>query len=61
MMIADDATNEINIRLSAVINLKTFIEKSWKKRSENKFSLPENEKLLIKNTIIDALIRFLLR
>jgi hypothetical protein len=56
-MIADDAANEIDIRQSAVVNLKTFIEKNWKQRPDSAFSLPENEKQVIRSTILDALIR----
>ena len=55
-MIVDDATNEMDIRQSAVVNLKTFIEKSWKAK-QGLFPLPEIEKSLIRSTIIDALIR----
>ena len=55
-MITDDSSNEMDIRQSAVVNLKTFVEKYWKKK-DGQFSLPDNEKAVIRKTIIDALIR----
>jgi hypothetical protein len=56
MLIVDDPQCEIEIRQAAVVNLKTFLENSWKPK-EGAFVLPENEKEIIRGTLVDALIR----
>jgi hypothetical protein len=57
LMIGDDPTNPPAIRLSAVVNMKGFIERSWRGSLHGNFQIPEPEKEAIKATLLNALIR----
>lgn len=50
-MVIDDSANDLPLRQSAVVNLKTHIDKFWKN------NMTEQDKSVIKGTIVDALIR----
>lgn len=58
-MICDDSTNPEPLRQSAIVNMKTFLEKHWAPKSNdpNHYIIPLEEKQIIKNSIIDALTR----
>lgn len=59
-MITDDANNPEQIRQSAVVNLKTFLENHWAHRPNepNRVVISDQEKEIIKSSIIDALARY---
>ena len=55
----DDNNQPELIRQSAVVNLKTFLEKHWADRKEpGHYIVSLEEKNLIRATIIDALSRY---
>ncbi|CAD8152713.1 unnamed protein product [Paramecium pentaurelia] len=58
LKIVDDQTQQDIVRQSAVVNLKTFLEKHWgEKKEPGHYVVNPEEKVLIRATIIDALAR----
>ncbi|CAD8063756.1 unnamed protein product [Paramecium sonneborni] len=58
LRIVDNQTQPELLRQSAVVNLKTFLEKHWAEKKEpGHFVVSEEEKSVIRATIIDALAR----
>lgn len=57
LMIADDQNNQLPIRQAAIVNMKTFIERSWEGEKHQRFQIPENEKHLVRSSLLNALIR----
>ncbi|CAK65923.1 unnamed protein product (macronuclear) [Paramecium tetraurelia] len=58
LRIVDDQTQPELLRQSAVVNLKTFLEKHWADKKEpGHYIISVEEKTMIKATIIDALAR----
>jgi hypothetical protein len=43
-MIVDESTNDISLRQSALVNMKTFLEKSWKGRKGEVLEISSLEK-----------------
>ena len=56
LMLVDDANTEEHIRLAALVNVKTFLERTWKAR-ENSFQLPEGEKVTLRQSLLNAFVR----
>lgn len=58
-MIVDDVQNDILLRQSALVNMKTFTEKHWRPRLHDPtaFQIPDEEKQTIRNNFLDAVVR----
>ena len=50
--------NPIDIRQAAAVNLKNFVQKHWReKKSVENFIISQEDKLNLKNNVLDAIIR----
>ena len=56
MQITDDKSGTLNLRQSAVVNLKTIVDKNWNSQIVGKELLLETEKDAIKNNLLQAII-----
>ncbi|KAL4486098.1 hypothetical protein ABPG72_004032 [Tetrahymena utriculariae] len=57
MMIADQSDITIDIRQFAVANLKTNIKKYWSPKEDKPFRFSQEDKAVVRNSLMDALIR----